>query len=142
MIEQIQNAMKWPRSLEEREGLILYSLKNYQIIETILKNYISLASPGNTKNSSKTLGQLIPMFYEINKNEDLRSLLLTIKDERNNIAHQALVTSNPVVAKSLGVTEFCVAELREMNHRASDAMTQVICEYLMISNNPAQSPTT
>jgi hypothetical protein len=64
MIEQIQNAMKWPRSLEEREGLILYSLKNYQIIEAILKNYMSLASPGNTKNSSKTLGKLIPMFYD------------------------------------------------------------------------------
>ena len=137
---ETQNLMPWPRTLEETEGRILYALYSYQIIETSLKAYLCRFSENNvsespskyTKNKvkNKPLSWLITEFKSINTNSALQKTLDAIKDERNEIAHQALVAQKPGIAEILGINIMEIKRLRQIDRQASKAMTAMVCEFI------------
>lgn len=132
--------------MEEAEGRVLYALMSYQVIETTLKAYLcrlsesesserkSKYSQSNVKN--KPLGWLIKEFKLHNRNIGLQHALDAIKNERDVVAHQALVSQKPGVAEILGVDPMQIQRLREIDRNASRAMTDMVCEF--IKSQPKQ----
>jgi hypothetical protein len=136
---ETQNLMQWPRTLEEAEGRILYALNSYQIIETSLKAYLCRFSENASDPSSKytkekvnklALGPLIVEFKRVNTNGSLHETLDAIKEERNEIAHQALVAQKTGIAEILGIDIMNIERLRQIDRRASRAMTDMLCEFI------------
>ncbi|MDD2686827.1 MAG: hypothetical protein PHY62_11755 [Gallionella sp.] len=144
---EMQNLTQWPRTLEEAEGRILYALNSYQIIETSLKAYLCRL-PENTSDPSSTytkekvnklaLDQLIKKFKRVNTNGSLHEALEAIREERNEIAHQALVAQKPGIAEILGIDIMDIERLRQIDRRASKAMTDMVCEF--IRTQPKNEP--
>lgn len=134
--------MQWPRTMEEAEGRVLYALRSYQIIETTLKSYLcrlSESDAGETKSKytksdvkNKPLGWLIKEFKKHNTNIDLQRALNAIKNERDEVAHQALVSQKPEIAEILGVDTMQIQRLREIDRNASRAMKDIVCEFIKL----------
>lgn len=137
---EMQNLMLWPRTLEEAEGRILYALNSYQIIETLLKAYLcrlpeDASAPFSTCTKEEVnklaLGRLIEKFKLGNKeNKSLCETLDAIREERNEIAHQAFVAQKPGIAEILGIDIMDIERLRQIDRRASKAMTDMVCEFI------------
>ncbi|WP_412479685.1 hypothetical protein [Azonexus sp. IMCC34839] len=132
--------------MEEAEGRVLYALKSYQIIETTLKAYLCRLSESEagesrskftkSKVKNKPLGWLLREFKLHNKNVGLQQMLDEIKSERDEVAHQALVSQKPGIAEILGVDTMQIQRLREIDRNASRAMTAMVCEF--IKSQPKQ----
>jgi hypothetical protein len=76
------------------------------------------------------LGPLIVEFKRVNTNGSLHETLDAIKEERNEIAHQALVAQKTGIAEILGIDIMNIERLRQIDRRASRAMTDMLCEFI------------
>jgi hypothetical protein len=135
--EDLLQLRKWPREIDEQEGMVLYSLRNYQTIEMVLKAYLSRAtgSPDDPapypleKVANLPLVRLLKRFKAVNANAELQALLDQVVPDRNRIAHQALLALDPNLAQLMGAAPLSLLELRAMDSRALKAMTLLVCEY-------------
>lgn len=135
MSNDLLESMKWPRNFDEPEGRVLYSIKSFQIIETILKLYLTCPSRSMNNYSAETIknepfGILLKKFKRNNDNKGLHDLLSELVNERNKIAHHALVIENGEIARLLNIAPIELKELREIDSKASKAMTKLVCEYI------------
>jgi hypothetical protein len=131
-----------PKTIEELEWRILYALKSFQIIELLLKTaicderYCRDCAPRDMEEMApKPLGKLIIAFSKVCKNNALLESLKEINDDRNTIAHQALINTNEAIAKRLGGTHMTIDSARDIERRASNMMSDLVLEYLKPSVN-------
>ena len=132
------SAMRWPRQLEEREGRILFALRSFQLIETTLKMYLSGPRAGLAEDpdsvdpdvANLALGKLIRRFKKHNTNTALHQELDGILDERNLIAHQALITGEPGTAGILRGPVMYRNRLREIDRKANRVAHKLLIEFI------------
>ncbi|MCG7564661.1 hypothetical protein [Pseudoalteromonas sp. McH1-42] len=141
MEDDILELMKWPRKLHENEGMVLYALKNYQLIEAVLKSYLckSKSDPMIDELEPlftleqvqyKPLGWLFKKFKTVNTNIQLHKQIEAAINDRNKISHHALISHHPVIAEMIGTEPLCLDELRDVQARSSQLMTDLVCEYI------------
>lgn len=145
MENDILELMKWPRKLHEKEGMVLYALKNYQLVEAALKSYLCKSKTDSRNDKPeplytleqvqyKPLGWLYKKFKTVNSNTQLHEQIELSLNDRNKISHHALISDNPVMAEMIGTDSLCLDELREIQARSSQLMTDMVCEYIQNRN--------
>lgn len=138
--------LRGPRTIEEPEWRVLYALKDYQLAESILKALLCMPTrseegqeipPQFTVEQVKDcpLGILVKKFKKVSNDTELLRLLGVIADDRNLMAHQALITQNNIFAEMIGAEVLTLESIREMDRRAMKAMTALVCAF--IKSRPA-----
>jgi hypothetical protein len=145
MENDILEIMKWPRKLHEKEGMVLYALKNYQLVEAVLKSYLCKSKSDSIIDDLeplytleqvqyKPLGWLFKQFKTVNSNILLHKQIELSLNNRNKISHHALISDHPVMAEMIGTDLLCLDELRRIQVRSSQLMTDMVCEYIKNRN--------
>lgn len=132
--------LKWPREIKKFEGLVLYSLKSFQSIELILKAYLSIDKNTEADISSMPLGlgefekmpmgQLIKKFKKINNNQELMRRLNEVLDDRNIIAHQALLLGSTSIRNVFELESLSLSKLEKIEKRASKAYLDLVKDFV------------
>ena len=90
--------LRRPRTIEEPEWRVLCALKNYQLVESILKALLCMPTRGEEGQKIPPefavgqvkdcpLGILLKRFKKISRDTELLRLLDVIADDRNLMAH-------------------------------------------------------
>lgn len=140
--------MYGPRTIEESEWRVLYALKDYQLVESILKAFLCrpIKIEGGQEILSKFTAEevkdcplkiLIKKFKTICSDAELLQLLCEIVDDRNLMAHQALIIQDEKLAEMIGEEVLTLEFLRQMDRRAQKAMTALVCAFIRSKSGTA-----
>ncbi|WP_322071949.1 hypothetical protein [Paraburkholderia bannensis] len=136
-------ALNGPRAVEQSEWRMLTALKSFQVIESVLKAYLCRANPADAAPPYQaaevlelSLGRLTKKFANLGGSAELVAMLEEIRDDRNVIAHQALVCMEGGLADVIGAKPVSLARLKEIDLRAMKVMAALVAEFIRTAPKP------